>query len=139
MLPERTLEETVYDYIERFQMWENGQGVGVSCDDLNKNIVHPHKQTGRRSEAKFLVVLRNMPSLIESEQKWNGKAVFQLNEQQSSRENAKEIICTVTHDIRSRLQALHHRATCVSFTREEGEHILEDLSAAYEFLELEDN
>ena len=95
---EQTLEETVYEYIRRYQQWDKGKGVGVSCDDLNHNIKHPDKPTGSKSEKKFLPLLRDMSSLIESKQKWNDKAVFQLNEQlheqQSSLEQAKYIVAT---------------------------------------------
>ena len=126
----QTLEETVYEYIHRYQQWEKGKGVGVSCDDLNNNIKHPDKPTGRKSETKFLPLLRDMPSLIESKQKWKDKAVFQLNEQQSPLEQAKNIVANVIHEMQDRLEALHPSAARVSVYREEFEHLLHGLSEA---------
>ena len=130
----QTLEETVYEYIHRYQQWEKGKGVGVSCDDLNNNIKHPDKPIGRGSETRFLVFLRDMPSLIESKQKWKEKAVFQLNEQQSPLEQAKNILAYVIHDMQDRLEALHYSARRVCVFREEFEHLLEGLSEANDLL-----
>ena len=130
----QTLEETVYEYIDRWQQWENGEGVGVPCDDLNCNIKHPDKPTGRGSETRFLVLLRDMPSLIESKQTWKEKAVFQLNGQQSPLQQARNILAYVIHDMQDRLEALHYSASRVCVRREEFEHLLEGLSEANDLL-----
>ena len=130
----QTLEEAVYEYIESFQVWENGKGLGMSCDDLNKNIAHPEKPHGKGSEKEFVALMREMPSLIESEQKWKGKIVFQLNETQSELVQAKKLLTTATHDMQCRLHALHPSAARVNICREEFTHMLEDLMAANELL-----
>ena len=79
----RTLEETVFEYIEQFQEWENGEGVGFTCDHLHRNIEHREKPTGPGSEARFVTLMRGMASLVESEHEWNGKVVFMIREQAS--------------------------------------------------------
>ena len=131
----QTLEETVYEYIDRYQEWENGKGVGVSCDDLNCNIKHPDKPKGTGSEKKFVVLLRGMRSLIESKQKWKQKAVFQLKEQQQSAlRQAKNIVVDVFNEMHDRLEELHYSASRVCVRREEFEHLLEGLSEAHALL-----
>ena len=49
------------------QEWENGKGVGISCDDLNNNIAHPGKPHGIGSEKKFVALHCEMLSLLQSE------------------------------------------------------------------------
>ena len=131
----QTLEEVVYQYIARYQQWENGKGVGVSCDDLNCNIMHPEKPTGTGSEKRFLVLLRDMRSLIESKQKWKQKAVFQLKEQQQSAlRQAKNIVVDVFNEMHDRLEELHYSASRVCVRREEFKHFLAGLSEAHHLL-----
>jgi len=143
----RSLEDTVYEYIEHFQEFINGKGVGISCDDLNRNILHPEKPTGIGSEKRFVAMMREMPSLIESEQKWNGKIVFQLNhhvaESVQAKElvaelvQAKELVTTTILNMNRRLQPVHpwkKSASLSTVSREDFEHFLEDLIAANELL-----
>ena len=74
----KTLEETVFEYINKNQEREYGKGVGMPCDHLNKNIEHSEKPCGSGSEGRFVTLMRAMPSLIESKDTWEGKIVFLL-------------------------------------------------------------
>ena len=130
----QTLEEAVYEYIKSWQEWENGKGVGISCDDLNNNIAHPEKPHGKGSEKEFVALMRAMPALIESEQKWKGKIVFRINETQSELVEAKKLLSTATNDGWRRLNALHPSAARVNFSREDFTQMLEELMAADELL-----
>ena len=71
---DRILEECVYMYIQRWQPRHNGKGVGIAVHDLNKNIVHPEKPTGKGSERQFTEMLRGMSSLTESDELWKKKS-----------------------------------------------------------------
>ena len=137
----KTLEETVFEYIDQFQERENGEGVGITCDHLNRNIVHPDKPTGSGSEARFVALMRDMPTLIEGEQKWKGKTVFLLNdqqcladEQQSELLQAQKLLTAVTDDMLKRVNELHPLAARVSIRRKEFEGVLEDLLTATDLL-----
>ena len=134
MSPGQTLEDAVYEYIERWQEVEDGVGVGIACGDLNRNIVHPEKPRGKGSEAQFVTVLRQMPSLIESEEKWNGKVVFQLKSRQPEIVEAKKLLTAVIRDLDRRLNALHPSAARVNICRDTYTTLLEDLIAANELL-----
>ena len=81
---EGTLEETVYNYIKKWQGVENGKGVGITVDHLNRNM-------------------REMKSLHESEVLWDGHVVFQLKEQQSELQQAKNSRSAVANDMQNRL------------------------------------
>ena len=132
----QTLEKVVYQYIDRYQQWENGKGVGVSCGDLNCNIKHPDKPKGTGSEKKFVVLLRGMRSLIESKKKWHHKAVFQLKEQQQSAlAQAKKIVRDVFIEMHNRLEELHYSASRVCVPRAEFKHFLAGLSEAHHLLD----
>ena len=100
---EGTLEETVYNYIKKWQGVENGKGVGITIDHLNRNIVHPNKKVGKDSRKKFYTLLREMKSLHESEVLWDGHVVFQLKEQQSELQQAKNSRSAVANDMQKRL------------------------------------
>ena len=92
----KTLEETVFEYINKNQEREYGKGVGMPCDHLNKNIEHSEKPCGSGSEGRFVTLMRAMPSLIESKHTWKGKIVFLLKNQQSELMEAENMITTVT-------------------------------------------
>ena len=84
-------------------------------------------------------MMRAMPSLIESKQKWNRRIVFQLNDEVAESVQAKELITTTVHQIHRRLQRVHpwHTGTLSSIvSREDLEHYLENLIAATELLEI---
>ena len=131
---EQTLEEAVYDYIKRWQGWENGEGVGISCDHLNKNIVHLEKPRGKGSEQDFVALMRGMPSLKESQQLWKGKIVFQINETHNELVEAKKLINNATDKGWRRVYALHPSAVRVNISREEYTHMLEELMAVSDLL-----
>ena len=65
---EGTLEETVYSYIKKRQGEENGKGVGITIEHLNRNTEHSSKMKGKGLEKKLLILLRGMKSLSESEE-----------------------------------------------------------------------
>ena len=65
-------------FIQRWQSTKDGEGMGITCAHLNLNIEHPEKPKGKKSERLFTEMLRRMPSIVESEELWQGKAVFKL-------------------------------------------------------------
>ena len=99
---EQTLEEAIYEYIERNQEWEDGKGVGISCDHLNNNITHAEKPHGKGSEKKLIALMHEMPSLIQSETKWNGKIVIQLNETQPELDESQHQFDETQSDLNER-------------------------------------
>ena len=103
-----TLEETVYNFIKKWQGVENGKGVGITIDHLNRNIVHPNKKKGKDSRKKFYSLLREMKSLCESEELWNGQVVFLLKEQQSKLEQAKNSRSAVAYGMQIRSNVQHN-------------------------------
>ena len=127
----QTLEEAVFQYIQTWQEWENGEGVGISCDDLNNNIPHLDKPHGKNAEKSFVALMRAMPTLIESERRWEGKIVFKINETQSDLTEAMKLLGTATDYGWRRLYALHPSAGRVNISREDFKQMLEELMAAF--------
>ena len=143
----KSLEETIFAYIVKFQERVNGKGVGMTCDHLNKNIEHPDKPRGSGSQARLVKLMRDMPSLVESEDKWEGQTVFLVNslsklknvkaqrkDYDSELEEAENLITAVTNDMQNRLNTFHSSTVRVSVVREEYARSLEDLLAAKEFI-----
>ena len=65
-------------FIQCWQDTKDGEGMGITCAHLNLNIEHPEKPKGKKSERLFTEMLRRMPSIVESKELWQGKAVFKL-------------------------------------------------------------
>ena len=143
----KSLEETVFAYIDQFQERDNGKGVGMTCDHLNKNIEHPDKPRGSGSLARSVKLLRDMPSLIESEKKWEGQTVFLVNNSsklknvkaqrkdfESELEKAENLITAVTDEMHNRLKIFHPSTYRVSVVREEYARSLKELLAAKELI-----
>ena len=143
----KTLEEAVFEYIDKFQERNNGKGVGMTCDHLNKNIEHPDKPKGSGSQARFKKLMREMPSLIESKDKWEGQTVFlvssssklknvkaQRKDCKSELEEAENLITAVTNEMQNRLNTFHSSTVRVSVVREEYARSLEELLAAKELI-----
>ena len=144
---EKTLEETVFEYIDKFQEHENGKGVGITCDHLNKNIQHSEKPCGTGSEKRFVTIMRAMPSLIESKHTWQGQIVFLIQSEQSEDEShpqcelmeAENMLTTVTDEMETRLNEMHPptaRRIFVSIRLEEYKRIHQDLLAATKFIRI---
>jgi len=144
-----TLEETVFAYINEFQEHFNGKGVGMTCDHLNKNIEHPDKPRGAGSQTRFLKLMRDMPSLIESDDKWEGQTVILVNnsgklntvkaqrkDYESELDEAENLITAVTNEMQNRLNTFHSSTVRVSVVREEYARSLEELLAANELIRI---
>ena len=136
---DKSLEECVYEYIQLWQGMENGKGVGITCADLNNNIEHPEKPTGKYSERRFTEMMRGMSSLTESDEPWEGKVVFKIKEpsaDNSPLDQTEQILQDVIKNMDNLNNQYHPAATRITINREEFTHIIEDLMAAEEFLRI---
>ena len=70
------LEEWVFAYIDRWQHIENGEGLGITITDLNRNIEHPDKPCGKYSGRRFVKMIRRMASIVECDGLWQSQVVF---------------------------------------------------------------
>ena len=143
---DRTLEECVYIYIQHWQTKHNGKGVGIAVDDLNHNIVHPEKPTGKHSERRFKEMMRGMSSLTESDELWNNKVVFKIKARSISRsllrsscDSAGQILRDVVSKFQNQINAYHPAAKRIAIDRNEFTIIVEDLMAAEEFVRVARN
>ena len=131
-----TLEESVFTYIQLWQSIEAGKGVGITSSDLNRNIEHPDKPSGKHSERRFAEMIRGMSSIVESEELWEGQVVFKLREQNSPLDQCEGILQDVISNLRRRNKKVHSSASRIAIDRREFEIIIEDLMAAGEFLRI---
>ena len=143
---DRTLEECVYMYIQRWQPKHNGKGVGIAVDHLNHNIVHPEKPTGKRSEHRFKEMLRGMSSLTESDELWNHKVVFKIKARSISRsllrsscDSAGQLLREVVSKLQKRINEYHPAATRIAIDRNACTIMVEDLMAVEEYLRVARN
>ena len=134
---DQTLEETVYAYIYERQAKENGRGVGMTVDYLNKHIRHSSKPTGPNSEEELLALLRGMETLVECK-KWKGKEVFQL--QDSKIALARRYLAGVILNLRARLEVLTPKSDRVSIKKLEYKKLFDDVvNAKYSLDSLPDS
>ena len=128
----KTLEESVFTYIQLGQSIEDGEGVGITISDLNRNIEHPDKPS---SERRFAERIRGMFSIVESDELWQGQVVFGIRKQNSPFDQCEAILQDVISNLHRRNNACH-RARTVAIDQSEFEIIIEDLMAAGEFLRI---
>ena len=145
-----SLEESIYDYIQKWQLVQHGEGVGMTLSDLNRNINHPQKPIGHKSAKKLREKILDMSSLVEDDKKWHGEVVIKIRKQRgysspsrrtdfSPSGNCDEILKAVIISLQQRRNDCDPQAARISFQRTDYERLVEDLMAAREALRLGDH
>ena len=125
-----TLEESVFRYTQYWQVIEDGEGVGITIFDLNRNIAHPDKPIGKNSERRFQAKISGMSSIVKSDKLWEGQVVFKI------RESCEDMLQRVITNLQRRRNNSDPRTTCITIPRSEFESLIADLKAAEESLRI---
>ena len=142
-----TLEQSIYAYIDKYQMFQHGEGVGITISDLNRNIDHPDKLKGKHSEKHLKEMIRSMSSLQEAKDLWKGEVVIKIRKQRtyfspprrtdfSPLAQCEEILQGVIFNLQQRRNNCDPQEALIYFQRTDYEALISDLRDAHEALRL---
>ena len=150
VVTDMTLEQSIFAYIQKYQIFEHGEGLGITISDLNRNIDHPEKPKGHKSEQKLKERIRLMPSLQQAEALWKGEIVFKIRKQRtysspprridfSPSGHCDEILKEVITNLQQRRNNCNPQETYIYFKRTHYEELISDLMEAREALRISDH
>lgn len=142
-----TLEQSIYAYIDKYQMVQRGEGLGITISHLNRNIDHPDKRKGKNSEKHLKEAIRSMSSLEEAKELWKGEAVVKIRKQRtyfspprrsdfSPLAQCDEILTEVIFNLQQRRNNCDPQEACIPVQRTHYEELISDLRDAHEALRL---
>ena len=142
-----TLEQSIYAYIDKYQMVQHGEGLGITISHLNRNINHPDKRVGKNSEKHLKEAIRAMSSLQEAKELWRGEVVVKIRKQRtyfspprrsdfSPLAQCDGILREVIFNLQQRRNNCDPQEACIPVQRTHYEELISDLTDALEALRL---